>query len=467
MGSEEHPELNADGSPKEQAPRDIVDTFWDIPPISFADGLNAGTVSSSSDSAPKLNQTPTPPVVPSFEEILHWPSTGTSSSAPTDEPHHVGGTTFSADTPTMAGSKADSNRLIPPLFVPPTRSATASTPAVDHGTDDLSIDFSAIEHNATPVEEPQESTVSGGSGSRANARTAAQATPRKRGKVIAIAATVAVVVAASAVAGGLWWRGKQQTQEELQLHRTALAACTDAARKFSTAQAALNKAITDAKSTQSITADQVADASTVDALNKAVGSVKTVDAVACKSSDSTTALNQLAKTAQNQTKTATSSTKTITDAVQAVNASKSAKDTANVQQTLQAKIDEAQTLLYNSGGAVDDNQTRVTLETDIANANTVLAQQGNDTQAMQDALNALDTSMQSVNTSMANYAAILAAQQQQAYVPTAGTTTDDTTTDTTTPATPATPEDKSPTDESKDKDSTDQTSKDQPTEPQP
>ena len=461
MGSEEHPELNADGSPKEQAPRDIVDTFWDIPPISFADGLNAGTVSSSSGSAPKLNQTPTPPVVPSFEEILHWPSTGTSTSAPADEPHHVGGATFSADAPNMAGSKADGNRPIPPLFVPPTRSATASTPAVDHGTDDLAIDFSAIEHNAAPVEEPQEPEAPGGSGSRANARTAAQATPRKSGKVIAIAATVAVAVAASAVAGGLWWRGKQQTQEELQLHRTALAACTDAASQYSTAKAALDKAMSDAKSAQSITADQVADASTVDALNKAVGSVKTVDAVACKSSDSTTALKQLIKTAQNQTKTATSSTKTITDAVQAVNASKSAKDTANVQQTLQAKIEEAQTLLYNSGGAVDDNQTRVTLETDIANANTVLAQQGNDTQAMQDALNALDVSMQSVNTSMANYAAILAAQQQ-AYVPTAGTTTD-----TTAPTTPARPEDKSPTDESKDKDSTDQTSKDQPTEPQP
>ena len=94
--------------------------------------------------------------------------------------------------------------------------------------------------------------------------------------------------------------------------------------------------------------------------------------------------------------------------------SKNAKDQANAQQALQSKIAEAQTLLDNSLYAVDDNSTRVTLESDIANANTVLSQQGTDIKAMQDAVNTLTASMDAVNTSMANYSAAVQAQQEAA-----------------------------------------------------
>ena len=94
--------------------------------------------------------------------------------------------------------------------------------------------------------------------------------------------------------------------------------------------------------------------------------------------------------------------------------SKNAKDRADAQQALQGKIAEAQTLLDNSLYAVDDNSTRVTLESDIANANTVLSQQGTDVKAMQDAVNTLTASMDAVNTSMANYSAAVEAQQEAA-----------------------------------------------------
>ena len=94
--------------------------------------------------------------------------------------------------------------------------------------------------------------------------------------------------------------------------------------------------------------------------------------------------------------------------------SKNAKDQANAQQALQSKIAEAQTLLDNSLYAVDDNSTRVTLESDIANANTVLSQQGTDVKAMQDAVNTLTASMDAVNTSMANYSAAVEAQREAA-----------------------------------------------------
>ena len=179
-------------------------------------------------------------------------------------------------------------------------------------------------------------------------------------------------------------------------------------------QKALAKALADAKSAQSITADQVADGATVDALKKAIAAVKNVEAVECKTSASTSDLKEYAKTATSQTKTAKKNATAITAAAKAVTDSKNAKDQGNAQQALQSKIAEAQTLLDNSLYAVDDNSTRVTLESDIANANTVLSQQGTDVKAMQDAVNTLTASMDAVNTSMANYSAAVEAQREAA-----------------------------------------------------
>ena len=182
----------------------------------------------------------------------------------------------------------------------------------------------------------------------------------------------------------------------------------------STAQKALAKALADAKSAQSITADQVADGATIDTLKKAIAAVKNVEAVECKTSASTSDLKEYAKTATSQTKTAKKNATAIIAAAKAVTDSKNAKDQANAQQALQGKIAEAQTLLDNSLYAVDDNSTRVTLESDIANANTVLSQQGTDVKAMQDAVNTLTASMDAVNTSMANYSAAVEAQREAA-----------------------------------------------------
>lgn len=72
MGTDERPEPNAEsGSSTSPARGDIVDTFWDIPPISFdendggiAQGDNGtGTVAGGVQS-----------VFPSFDEVLEWPT---------------------------------------------------------------------------------------------------------------------------------------------------------------------------------------------------------------------------------------------------------------------------------------------------------------------------------------------------------------------------------------------------------
>ena len=406
MGTDERPEPNAEsGSSTSPAHGDIVDTCWDIPPISFdendggiaqGDGNSTGAVADGSQSA-----------FPSFDEVMEWPA---ASAANTDG----GASPFSdaAATPPMTFAAPDTaeSAQLPQQDDDATLSLFAPVPEAkpqrDSATDDLSIDFSAIEQNPEPVEEPE--------GDRAAKVSRGGKGGKKRTKGIIISVIVALVVIA-AIIGGVWyWRSSEQRQESHQLHQDALTACTEAVDQNSTAQKALAKVLADAKSAQSITADQVADGATVDALKKAVAAVKNVEAVECKTSASTSDLKEYAKTATSQTKTAKKNATAITAAAKAVTDSKNAKDQANAQQTLQGKIAEAQTLLDNSLYAVDDNSTRVTLESDIANANTVLSQQGTDVKAMQDAVNTLTASMDAVNTSMANYSAAVEAQQEAA-----------------------------------------------------
>lgn len=405
MGTDERPEPNAEsGSSTSPARGDIVDTFWDIPPISFdendggiAQGDNGtGTVAGGVQS-----------VFPSFDEVLEWPTASAANTAgdafSTSNAVATAPMTFAApDTAESAQSPQRDNNATLPLFAP----VPEAKPQRDSAIDDLNIDFSAIEQNPEPVEEPEEDRVAetprGGKGGK------------KRTKGIIISVIVALVVIA-AIIGGVWyWRFSEQRRESHRLHQDALTACTEAVGQNSTAQKALAKALADAKSAQSITADQVADGATVDALKKAIAVVKNVEAVECKTSASTSDLKEYAETATSQTKTAKKNATAITAAAKAVTDSKNAKDQANAQQALQGKIAEAQTLLDNSLYAVDDNSTRVTLESDIANANTVLSQQGTDVKAMQDAVNTLTASMDAVNTSMANYSAAVEAQQEAA-----------------------------------------------------
>ena len=408
MGTDERPEPNAEsGSSTSSSPArgDIVDTFWDIPPISFdenvgsaapGDGNSTGAVADGSQSA-----------FPSFDEVLEWPAAGAANtdggaSSPSDAAATPPMTFAAPDTAESAQSSQQDNNATLPLFAP----VPEAKPQRDSATDDLNIDFSAIEQNPEPVEEPE--------GDRAAEVSRGGKGGKKKTKVIIISMIAALVVIA-AVIGGVWdWRSSEQRRESHQLHQDALTACTEAVDQNSTAQKALAKALADAKSAQSITADQVADGATIDTLKKAIAAVKNVEAVECKTSASTSDLKQYAKTATSQTKTAKKNATAITAAAKAVTDSKNAKDQANAQQALQSKIAEAQTLLDNSLYAVDDNSTRVTLESDIANANTVLSQQGTDVKAMQDAVNTLTASMDAVNTSMANYSAAVEAQQEAA-----------------------------------------------------
>ena len=408
MGTDERPEPNAEsGSSTSSSPArgDIVDTFWDIPPISFDE--NAGSAASGDGNSTGAVADGSQSAFPSFDEVLEWPAAGAANTdggaSPFSDAAATAPMTFAApDTAESAQSPQRDDNATLPLFAP----VFEAKPQRDSAIDDLNIDFSAIEQNPEPVEEPEED--------RAVENPRDGKGGKKKTKVIVISVIAALVVIAAIIGGVCYWRSSEQRQENRQLHQDALTACTEAVDQNSTAQKALTKALADAKSAQSITADQVADGATVDALKKAIAAVKNVEAVECKTSASTSDLKEYAKTATSQTKTAKKNATAITAAAKAVTDSKNAKDQANAQQALQSKIAEAQTLLDNSLYAVDDNSTRVTLESDIANANTVLSQQGTDVKAMQDAVNTLTASMDAVNTSMANYSAAVEAQREAA-----------------------------------------------------
>ena len=80
--------------------------------------------------------------------------------------------------------------------------------------DDLNIDFSAIEQNPEPVEEPE--------GDRAAEVSRGGKGGKKKTKGIIISVIAALVVIA-AIIGGVWyWRSSEQRQESHQLHQDVL-----------------------------------------------------------------------------------------------------------------------------------------------------------------------------------------------------------------------------------------------------
>jgi hypothetical protein len=162
----------------------------------------------------------------------------------------------------------------------------------------------------------------------------------------------------------------------------------------------------------------VADAKTVTTLRDAVSKANSISVAAgCPASLSATALQSNAKDAKRLTAALRSSTDDITAAAKAVTASKAAKDAANaaaIQANLRTATADAQTLLNNSLYSVADNSTRVTLETAIKTANTLLGQNKPDTAAMQNALTGLQTASDAVKSSMNDLVVQnqIAAQQQ-------------------------------------------------------
>lgn len=399
---------NASRPPKPPVPRsengDVVDTFWDIPPIEFPTSNSGdepvdGPRHAASKGMPSTAETQviasgnTPDIVDSSSDegddakttVL---KTDASSAAPTAPPEHAPETTAFSGT-----------RLFPESG--PAAQETAIIETVP------SLDFGSVISGETPAAIPpvaaagDESVNENAHGSE-NSETPA----RKRSfKPVAVSITIVVLVAAVAVGGVLLWRNRENDAE----HSAALSTCTSSSETYNTARDTLDKALADTKDEQAITADQVADAATVNSLSDAIDEANGIgEAAACSTSLSAVDLQHNAKTNQKLAQQLTDSAGKVTDAAKAVADSRDAKtetDKTNARNALQTAVNDAQTLLDNSLWAVADNTTRVTLEEAINTANALLQQDDPDLKALQDAQTALQSASDGVNASMEELAA--------------------------------------------------------------
>lgn len=399
---------NASRPPKPPVPRsengDVVDTFWDIPPIEFPTSNSSdepvdGPRHAASKGMPSTAETQviasgnTPDIVDSSSDegddakttVL---KTDASSAAPTGPSEHAPETTAFSGT-----------RLFPESG--PAAQETAIIETVP------SLDFGSVISGETPAAIPPVAAAGDESvNENAHGSENSETPVRKRSfKPVAVSITIVVLVAAVAVGGVLLWRNRENDAE----HSAALSTCTSASETYNTARDALDQALADAKDEQAITADQVADAATVSSLSDAIDEANGIgEAAACGTSLSSVDLQHNAKTNQKLAQQLTDSAGKVTDAAKAVADSRDAKteaDKANARNALQTAVNDAQTLLDNSLWAVADNTTRVTLEEAINAANELLQQDNPDLAALQNAQAALQSASDGVNSSMQELAA--------------------------------------------------------------
>ena len=396
------------------ANHDIVDTFWDIPPITFPTDLydagGAGAPSGPRHSASNADPSAAPATQPIDMAFPALQDRKTRSFDAAGMPGAAG--QGRNDTQAQSATEVMPTYEGQPLF--PTVPATASSDKAPNA-DPFDIDFSAIEQSAAPVDDP---------GSPVAATAARTADHGGIGRIVIVALSAILAVAVFVACGLFAWRIRSN-REDRQLYSSALSSCTTAYTQYTEARKVLDKALGDSKTAQSVTSDQVADAATVGTLKQAVTDANALQAPAeCKESLSAAQLTTNAKAAKEAAKTAKTSTSAVTSAVKSVNDSKSAKTEATAKQSLQDAVTTAQTTLDNSLGMVADETTRDALQTAIDSANTLLQQNKPDQKAMQTAVTTLQTAVDNVNASIADLTALqqAAAQAQQQTTVTPNTT---------------------------------------------
>lgn len=410
---------------------DVVDTFWDIPPITFSEVESAVERGEASDAAyaqaaatSMTTATSSTPVsdaptvnlrVEDFPNIAEKHISGAENdSASSCEPDSTSSSiatldvTQSADaspsaesaertasfaSPVESASSADSTM---PLFVD--SSASASTTFIPESLpmpDDLS-DMENDEHDPlklvpVPPKKSHRKTI-----------------------IITVAIVAVVALVAAGVGFGVWQRRQyDQGLERNEQHRTALSMCKKSSKAYEKAVKEYKVALKNAKSLQNVKSDQVSDAKTLTTLQSAVKDAQNLTAVGeCSADLSNAELRQRSKAMNKQLPTLQSQSKTLNDSATAVTNSQKAKekqDNADALKKLEAAINNAQSLLDNSLYQVADDSTRVTLQSAIDHALELFNGNSTDTNAINQSITDLQTASDDVNASMN----ALAAQNQQ------------------------------------------------------
>lgn len=414
---------------------DVVDTFWDIPPITFSEVESAVERGEASDAA--------------YAQAAATSMTTTTSStlasdAPTvnlrveDFPNSAGKHISGAENNSTSSCEPDS-----------TSSSTATLDAIQSA--DISPSAESAEGTvsfASPVESasPVDSTMPLFVDSPASASTTfipeslpmpddlsdmendehdplklVPVPPKKSHRktiIITVAIVAVVALVAAGVGFGVWQRQQyDQGLERNEQHRTALSMCKKSSKAYEKAVKEHKSALKNAKALQNVKSDQVSDAKTLTALQSAVKDAQNLTTVEeCSADLSNAELRQRSKDMNEQLPTLRSQSKTLNESATAVTNSQKAKekqDNADALKKLETAINNAQSLLDNSLYQVADNSTRVTLQSAIDHALELFNGNSTDTNAINQSITDLQTASDDVNASMNALAAQNQQQQQQ------------------------------------------------------
>ena len=360
--------------------RDVVDTSWDIPPLTF----------------PKLQPTDSEEADGADGASLAEPRT-IASSVPAQTEQPVSAAPTIADIPSMPLDTIDFDDAVAPADA----EETATLPPLVSSTDEQDVEATQAFDTSDGITDLEELAAEDPEHDPLKTIPVAPKEPSAdKWKIIAIVAAIAAV--AVAIAGVIVVRNRINSKEQ----RAAVVVCEKAKSKYSKANEKLQNAIEQATSLQGTAANQVADAATIDQLTQAVTKAQNLKTVGgCSVLLSETTLRAHARSMSKQISNIKEQTKAVTAAATAVAASKRALEVNKTTAALQKAIADAKTLLDGSAGQVADESTRDALAKAIDAAQKLLDGKSTDVTAMQNASKVISSTSDGVNKSVAEQTA--------------------------------------------------------------
>lgn len=360
--------------------RDVVDTSWDIPPLTF----------------PKLQPTDSEEADGADGASLAEPRT-IASSVPAQTEQPVSAAPTIADIPSMPLDTIDFDDAVAPADA----EETATLPPLVSSTDEQDVEATQAFDTSGGITDLEELAAEDPEHDPLKTIPVAPKEPfADKRKIIAIVAAIAAV--AVAIAGVIVVRNRINSKEQ----RAAVVVCEKAKSKYSKANEKLQNVIEQATSLQGTVANQVADAATIDQLTQAVTKAQNLKTVGgCSVLLSETTLRAHARSMSKQISNIKEQTKAVTAAATAVAASKRALEVNKTTAALQKTIADAKTLLDGSAGQVADESTRDALAKAIDAAQKLLDGKSTDVTAMQNASKVISSTSDGVNKSVAEQTA--------------------------------------------------------------
>ena len=417
---------------------DVVDTFWDIPPITFSEVESAVERGEASDAAYAQAAATSMTTATSSTPVSDAPTVNLRvEDFPNSAEKHISG-----DENDSASSCEPDSTSSSTATLDVTQSADASPSAESAESAEGAVSFASPVESASPVDStmplfvdspasasttfipeslPMPDDLSDMENDEHDPLRLVPVPPKKSHRktiIITVAIVAIVALVAAGVGFGVWQRQQyDQGLERNEQHRTALSMCKKSSKAYEKAVKEHKSALKNAKALQNVKSDQVSDAKTLTALQSAVKDAQNLTTVEeCSADLSNAELRQRSKDMNEQLPTLRSQSKTLNESATAVTNSQKAKekqDNADALKKLETAINNAQSLLDNSLYQVADDSTRVTLQSAIDHALELFNGNSTDTNAINQSITDLQTASDDVNASMNALAAQNQQQQQQ------------------------------------------------------